>query len=34
VDWRAFRSPDWEYPLHKKVMGKKVLASYPHCQMK
>lgn len=32
VDWSVFRSPDWEYPLQKKVKGKKVLASYPRCQ--
>ena len=34
VDWSAFRSPDWGYPLHKKVKGKKVFASYSHCRIK
>lgn len=32
VEWTKFRGSNWEYPLHKKVQGKKVLASYPHCQ--
>lgn len=34
ADWSGFRSPDWEYPLHKKVKEKKVLASYPHYQVR
>lgn len=32
VQWSVTRSPDWAYPLQQKVKGKKVLASYPHCQ--
>jgi hypothetical protein len=34
VDWNVFRSPDWEYPLHKMMDGKKVLAHYPHYQVR
>lgn len=32
ADWPVFRSPDWAYPLRRRVKGKKVHASYPHCQ--
>ena len=34
VEWKAFRSPDWEYPLHKKVKRKRVLASCPQLEVK
>ncbi|KAF2250039.1 hypothetical protein BU26DRAFT_604300 [Trematosphaeria pertusa] len=32
VGTEAAKEEDWEYPLNKRVGGKKVLASYAHCQ--
>ncbi|KAJ4988477.1 hypothetical protein SVAN01_06094 [Stagonosporopsis vannaccii] len=32
--WPVVKVPDWAYPLHEMAKGKKVLASYPHCQQR
>lgn len=32
VDWSVFRTPDWEYPLHKEAESRKVLAGFRHGQ--